>query len=205
MELTSQASTELNPVLVRLFKKRGFSPLAVQDMLSWNLKDLPELTKMKDLELASERLIRAMSENETIAVYGDYDVDGTTSCALLWHFFRMMGVTIEVFQPSRFVEGYGIHPSSIDVAVEKGVKVLMTVDCGISNVATAEYAKGKLDLIITDHHRDAAEKIPEAYGGHKITSIKAIEGISNARILTIEGLTREVLENLDNLNKQISK
>ena len=81
MELTSQASTELNPVLVRLFKKRGFSPLAVQDMLSWNLKDLPELTKMKDLELASERLIRAMSENETIAVYGDYDVDGTTSCA----------------------------------------------------------------------------------------------------------------------------
>lgn len=163
MELTSHASTELNPVLVRLFKKRGFSPLAVQDMLSWNLKDLPELTKMKDLELASARLIRALSENETIGVYGDYDVDGTTSCALLWHFFRMMGVTIEVFQPSRFVEGYGIHPSSIDVAVEKGVKVLMTVDCGISNVATAEYAKGKLDLIITDHHRDAAEKIPEAY------------------------------------------
>lgn len=163
MELSSHASTELNPVLVRLFKKRGFSPLAVQDMLSWNLKDLPVLTQMKDLEIASERLIRAMSDNEKIGVYGDYDVDGTTSCALLWHFFQMMGVTIEVFQPSRFVEGYGIHPSSIDVAVEKGVKVLMTVDCGISNVATAEYAKGKLDLIITDHHKDAAEKIPEAY------------------------------------------
>lgn len=163
MELSSHASTELNPVLVRLFKKRDFSPLAVQDMLSWNLKDLPELTKMIDLEKASERLIRAMSENETIGVYGDYDVDGTTSCALLWHFFKMLGVTIEVFQPSRFIEGYGIHPSSIDVALEKGVKVLMTVDCGISNVATADYAKGKLDLIITDHHRDAAPTLPEAY------------------------------------------
>jgi single-stranded-DNA-specific exonuclease len=163
MELSSHASSELNPVLVRLFKKRSFSPLAVQDMLSWNLKDLPELTKMYDLEIASERLIRALNEKETIGVYGDYDVDGTTSCALLWHFFKMLGVNIEVFQPSRFVEGYGIHPSSIDIAVEKNVKVLMTVDCGISNGATAEYAKGKLDLIITDHHRDAAPTLPEAY------------------------------------------
>jgi single-stranded-DNA-specific exonuclease len=163
MELTPNATTELNPVLVRLFKKRGFSPLEVQDMLSWNLKDIPDLTKMIDLEKASERLIRAMNDGETIGVYGDYDVDGTTSCALLWHFFKMLGFEIEVFQPSRFIEGYGIHNSSIDVALEKNVKVLMTVDCGITNVGTAEYAKGKLDLIITDHHRDAAPMIPEAY------------------------------------------
>jgi single-stranded-DNA-specific exonuclease len=163
MEQHLNTSSELNPVLVRLFKKRGFSPLEVQNMLSWNLKDIPELTKMIDLEKASQRLIKAIQDNEIIGVYGDYDVDGTTSCALLWHFFNMLGLQIEVFQPSRFVEGYGIHNSSIDVAVEKNVKVLMTVDCGITNVATAEYAKGKLDLIITDHHRDAAPTIPEAY------------------------------------------
>lgn len=163
MELSSHTTSELNPVLVRLFKKRGFSPLDVQDMLSWNLKDLPALTNMLDLEKASARLIRAMSEGETIGVYGDYDVDGTTSCALLWHFFKMIGVQVEVFQPSRFIEGYGVHDSSIDVAVEKNVKVLITVDCGITSIATAEYAKGKLDLIITDHHKDAAPKIPEAY------------------------------------------
>lgn len=163
MELTSHTSSELNPVLVRLFKKRGFSPLEVQDMLSWNLKDIPDLTKMIDLEKASHRLIKAMAEGETIGVYGDYDVDGTTSCALLWHFFKMLGVQVEVFQPSRFIEGYGVHNSSIDAAVEKGCKVLITVDCGITSVATAEYAKGKIDLIITDHHRDAAEKIPEAF------------------------------------------
>ena len=163
MELNTQKPFELNPVLVRLFKKRGFSPVDVQDMLSWNLKDIPDLTKMIDLEKASERITRAISEDETIGVYGDYDVDGTTSCALLWHFFKMLGVQVEVFQPSRFIEGYGVHNSSIDVAVEKNVKVLITVDCGISSVATAEYAKGKLDLIITDHHRDAAPIIPEAY------------------------------------------
>lgn len=163
MELAQTSSTELHPVIVRLFKKRGFSPLDVQDMLSWNLKDIPELTKMLDLEKASARLIRAMAEGETIGVYGDYDVDGTTSCALLWHFFKMLGVQVEVFQPSRFIEGYGVHNSSIDAAIEKNVKVLITVDCGITSVATAEYAKGKLDLIITDHHKDAAPMIPEAY------------------------------------------
>lgn len=163
MELSSHTTTELNPVLVRLFKKRGFSPLDVQDMLSWNLKDIPELTNMIDLDKASQRLIKAMAEGEVIGVYGDYDVDGTTSCALLWHFFKMLGVQVEVFQPSRFIEGYGVHDSSIDAAVEKGCKVLITVDCGITSVATAEYAKGKLDLIITDHHRDAADKIPEAF------------------------------------------
>ena len=163
MELTSHASTELNPVLVRLFKKRGFSPLEVQDLLSWNLKDLPALTQMIDLPKASERILRAISEGETIGVYGDYDVDGTTSCALLWHFFKMLDVQVEVFQPSRFIEGYGVHNSSIDAALEKNVRVLITVDCGITSVATAEYAKGKLDLIITDHHHDGAPSIPEAY------------------------------------------
>src|SRR3954466_9695620 len=113
MELTSHTSSELNPVLVRLFKKRGFSPLQVQDMLSWNLKEIPELTNMIDLEKASARLITAMAKGEVIGVYGDYDVDGTTSCALLWHFFKMLGVQVEVFQPSRFIEGYGVHDSSI--------------------------------------------------------------------------------------------
>ncbi len=163
MELTRTTPSDLHPVLIRLFQKRGFSPLEVQDILSWNLKDIPDLTGMIDLAKASERIIRAIDNNETIGVYGDYDVDGTTSCALLWHFFKMIGTTVEVFQPSRFIEGYGIHDSSIEAALEKNVSVLITVDCGITNVATAEYAKGKLDLIITDHHRDAAPTIPEAY------------------------------------------
>jgi single-stranded-DNA-specific exonuclease len=164
MQPTPQiAPSDLHPVLIRLFKKRGFSSHHVQDLLSWNLRDLPALTEMNDLKKASERIIRAISQGESIGVYGDYDVDGTTSCALLWHFFRMIGVNIEVFQPSRFIEGYGVHNSSIDAAVEKGVRVLITVDCGITSVATSEYAKDKLDLIITDHHTDGAPTLPEAY------------------------------------------
>ncbi len=164
MELTQQTTlTDLHPVIVRLLKKRGISSSDVQNLLSWNLKELPDLTSMLYLEKASQRIIKAISDHETIGVYGDYDVDGTTSCALLWHFFKMIGVDVEVFQPSRFIEGYGVHDSSIDAALEKNVKILITVDCGITSVATAEYAKGKLDLIITDHHTDAAPHIPEAF------------------------------------------
>lgn len=165
MQLTSTStnSPELNPVIVRLFKKRGLTPESVQNMLSWNLNTLPALNMMIDIEKASQRIIKAMAENERIGIYGDYDVDGTTSCALLFHFFKTLGVKVELFQPSRFIEGYGIHPSSIDNAIEKNINVLITVDCGISNTTTAEYALGKLDLIITDHHRDAAPELPKAY------------------------------------------
>jgi single-stranded-DNA-specific exonuclease len=153
----------LNPVLIRLFQKRGINPTQINDMLSWNLKEIPDLTQMIDLEKASKRIIDAINNNEKIGVYGDYDVDGTTSCALLWHFFKMLDLEVDIFQPSRFVEGYGIHPSSIDNALEKEIKVLITVDCGITNTATADYALGKLDLIITDHHKDAAPEIPKAF------------------------------------------
>jgi single-stranded-DNA-specific exonuclease len=164
MELTSQESTtQLHPVIARLFKKRGFTPDQVAEMLSWNLKEIPDLTQMKDLAKSSQRILKALSENEKIGIYGDYDVDGTTSCALLWHFFKSINVEVELFQPSRFIEGYGVHESSIDQALKKNIAVLITVDCGITATATAEYAKGKLDLIITDHHRDAAAHIPEAY------------------------------------------
>lgn len=164
--LTNSASdsTTLHPVIQRLLQKRGFKSEDMDALFSWNLKDIPPLTQMLDLEKASLRLIEAIEKKETIGVYGDYDVDGTTSCALLWHFFKMLGVETELFQPSRFVEGYGIHNSSIDTALEKGVKVLITVDCGISNVSTAEYALEKgIDLIITDHHKDAAPTMPRAY------------------------------------------
>jgi len=161
--LSISTDYDLHPVIQKLLLKRGIPASAFSEYFSSQLKDLPVLTEMIDLKKASDRLLKALDENELIGVYGDYDVDGTTSCALLCRFFEMLGTKIKTYQPSRFVEGYGVHPSSIDQAVQDGVKVLITVDCGITNVQTAEYAKDKLDLIITDHHRDAAEKIPEAY------------------------------------------
>lgn len=155
---------QLHPIIQRLFDKKGFTHKMIEDFLSWDLKTIPDMSSLKDLGKASKRIIEAIDREEKIGIYGDYDVDGTTSCALLFHFFKMLGVNVSTVQPSRFIEGYGLHLSSIDEAVENNLKILITVDCGISNNEAADYAKEKgLDLIITDHHKDARETMPAAF------------------------------------------
>lgn len=156
---------QLHPTIKRLLHSRGFETKEdISNFFSWNLRDIPDLTQMLDMDKTADRIIEAIDKKELIGIYGDYDVDGTTSCALFFHYFKMLGVDVKLFQPSRFVEGYGVHPVSIDNAIEAEVKLLITVDCGITNIETAEYAKEKgLDLIITDHHKDAREYIPNAY------------------------------------------
>lgn len=156
---------DLHPVVQRLLKKRGISKIAdIREFFSTDLKTIPDLTDMLDMQKASDRLIQAIQNKEKIGVYGDYDVDGTTSCSVLYQFFKMLGVEVDLCQPSRFIEGYGIHPPAIDKAIKKGIDVLITVDCGITNNETADYAKKVgLDLIITDHHADIREEIPNAF------------------------------------------
>lgn len=159
-----QNSIKFHPVILKLFKKRGMGPEEIKDFLSWDLRALPDLTNMKDMEKCADRIIEAMDNGQKIGIYGDYDVDGTTSCALFYHFFKLFDIEVATIQPSRFVEGYGIHPSSIDKAQGEGINLLITVDCGITNNEAAEYAIERgLDLIITDHHKDAREVMPPAY------------------------------------------
>ena len=162
----TQRTTKPNfhPVIQRIFDKREMGPKEISEFLSWDLKAMPDLTNMHDMDKASKRLISAIEKNEKIAIYGDYDVDGTTSCALFYQFFKMLGVEVGLIQPSRFIEGYGIHPPSIDKAHEDGYKVVVTVDCGITNNEAATRAKELgLDLIITDHHTDARDEMPDAF------------------------------------------
>lgn len=154
----------LHPIIQRLFEKKGFNQQMIENFLSWDLKTIPDMSSLKDLARGSARIIEALDKNEKIGIYGDYDVDGTTSCALFYHFFKMLNVEVDVVQPSRFIEGYGLHISSIEEAAAKGIKVLITVDCGITNNEAAEKAlEVGLDLIITDHHKDAREEMPRAY------------------------------------------
>lgn len=155
---------QLHPVVERLFTKKGLNSKEIQNFLSWDIQSLTTLNQLKDLDKASSKIIETIAKKQKIGVYGDYDVDGTTSCALLYHFFKMLDVEIEVIQPSRFIEGYGLHLSSIDDAVSKNIKCLITVDCGISSNEAADYAKESgIDLIITDHHQDARDEMPNAY------------------------------------------
>jgi len=155
---------DLHPAIIRLLEKRNLGADKSSQLFSWDLKSIPDHRHLNDLNKAALKIIDAMTHHKKIAIYGDYDVDGTTSCALFFHFFKMLKTEVTLIQPSRFVEGYGLHVSSIDQALQMNIDLMITVDCGITNVEAADYAKAKgLDLIITDHHKDAAVKMPDAY------------------------------------------
>lgn len=160
---TTTSSPKLHPTILRLFQKRGWGHEQIKEFLSWDLKELPDITQMNGMDECTDRILDALANEETIGIYGDYDVDGTTSCALFYHFFKMIGHEVKLIQPSRFVEGYGLHASSVDQALSEGINLLITVDCGITNNEAADYAKERgLDLIITDHHKDGRDEIPAA-------------------------------------------
>ena len=117
---------------------------------------------MKDMDKAVERINRALSDGEKIAVFGDYDVDGITSTCLLTDYLRSRGAEVFVHIPRREEEGYGLGAEAIRELVEKGVTLIVTVDCGITGVEEAAYAKSLgADLVITDHH-ECKEQLPEA-------------------------------------------
>lgn len=154
----------LNPFVLQWLEKIGSSYEQYNSLISWDLKSLPPFYELKDMTKAVDRIMMAIEKNEAIAIFGDYDVDGTTSCALLFRFFQKIHYTVKLYQPSRFVDGYGLHPVSVEQAHKDGIKLLITVDCGTSSHAAAEKAlQLGLDLIITDHHKDAASTQPKSF------------------------------------------
>ncbi|MCY4644659.1 MAG: single-stranded-DNA-specific exonuclease RecJ [Bacteriovoracales bacterium] len=159
----SPLPSSFHPILKKIFESRQMDAEEVERFLSWDLKELPPLTSLLDLDEAAHRLLKAIDQKETIGIYGDYDVDGTTSCALFHRFFQYLGVSVRLYQPDRFKDGYGLHVHCVEQIISHGVTLLITVDCGITDAEAADYAAGKgLDLIITDHHKDAREEMPKA-------------------------------------------
>ncbi len=117
---------------------------------------------MKDMKSATERINNAIKNNEKILIYGDYDVDGVASTALLTSFLRQKNVNISTYIPDRETEGYGISVNGINKAIKKGVSLIISIDCGIKAIKEIEYAKSNnIDFIICDHHLPESE-IPKA-------------------------------------------
>jgi len=117
------------------------------------------LTGMRD---AVKRIIKALTDNEKILIYGDYDVDGTNAAAMLYLFLTEIGGNVQIYIPNRFKEGYGISKSGIDEAIQNANKLIISVDCGITAIEETEYAKNYgIDLIICDHH-EPGEVLPKA-------------------------------------------
>ncbi len=158
------ASLDIPPVLANLLVQRGIET----DEEAWQffnprLENLHDPFLMQDMREAVERIDRAIDRGETIMVYGDYDVDGTTAVALVYSFLRSRGHEKLLFYiPDRYTEGYGVSYKSIDYAREKGVNLIITLDCGIKATEKVAYArKLGIDFIICDHHLPG-ERIPEA-------------------------------------------
>ncbi len=146
---------EISPVLARLLALRGISLAQAADYLAPKLKNLlPDPFILKEMEQAVLRVAAALETGERIAVFGDYDVDGSTSAALLSDFLSALGAAPRIYIPDRMTEGYGPSPAAMRVLEAEGARLVITVDCGSAAIAALEEAKCLgLDVVVLDHHR----------------------------------------------------
>ncbi|MDD2336579.1 MAG: single-stranded-DNA-specific exonuclease RecJ [Geobacteraceae bacterium] len=151
-------------LMCRILLNRGIdTPEAVSRFLSSSLADIHDPFLLKDMDRAVVRLRSALQAREKICVYGDYDVDGVTSVVSLVSFLSALGGDCFYYIPNRIEEGYGLNITGISEAAEKGARVIVTADCGITSIEEADFcASLGIDLIITDHHTPQ-QQIPRAY------------------------------------------
>ena len=155
---------ELPEVVGRALAARGVGLETAEAFLTPRLRDsLPDPLDLKDMDRAVERIVRAVRDGEQIAVFGDYDVDGATSAALLKRFLAAAGADIRIYIPDRLAEGYGPNAPALRRLKAEGVALAITVDCGISAFAALEAAAADgLDMVVVDHHAAQAELPPAA-------------------------------------------
>ena len=150
------------PLTAMVLSARGIeSPRQAEELLSCDTP-LYDPFLMTDMDLAAGRVGLAMTSGEKIAVFGDYDVDGITATCLLTAFLRQHGADVVSYIPGRLEEGYGLNPIAINYLHQEGVRLIVTVDCGITAVEEAQLCKRLgIDLVITDHH-ECKDILPEA-------------------------------------------
>ncbi|MFH0887622.1 MAG: single-stranded-DNA-specific exonuclease RecJ [Planctomycetota bacterium] len=149
----------ISPIIAQILVQRDITDAKqAKSFFKPDLNNLSEPHLIPGISQALKRIEQALLNNERILVYGDYDVDGITSVTLLKRFFRLLGREIDFYIPHRLTEGYGLSKKAIDIIAQKGVKLIITVDCGISNIEEVAYAKKSgMDIIVTDHHEIPSE------------------------------------------------
>ncbi|MEG2008642.1 MAG: single-stranded-DNA-specific exonuclease RecJ [Oscillospiraceae bacterium] len=152
------------PLLSALLARRGIcDPENAEQFLSGGQELLGDPMLLPDMDKAAARLLRAVQARETVAVFGDYDVDGITSCCLVTSWLREKGVPCSFYIPDRLEEGYGLSMAAMDILAARGATLIVTVDCGITAAAEADYAATLgIDMIITDHHECGSAELPRA-------------------------------------------
>jgi len=162
----SQLSNDLsvNPILASLLVQRNIDTFKkAKEFFRPSLEDLHDPFLLKDMDRAVSRIEKAIIDNENILIYGDYDVDGTTSVSLVSSYLKTITNHIATYIPDRYDEGYGISYQGIDFASDNNFSLIIALDCGIKAIEKVSYASQKnVDFIICDHHKPGDE-IPKAY------------------------------------------
>lgn len=155
-----------NPIILQILNNRGLkNEKEIEEYFNFDYeKDLSDPFKITDMGKAVERISKAIESQENVAIFGDYDADGVSSSAVLFETLTNLGLkNITCYIPDRQLEGYGMNEKAIEYLNEKKITLIITVDCGITNISEVEKAKEcGIDVIITDHHH-APEILPKAY------------------------------------------
>ena len=154
---------KLNDLLATILINRGIdNEEKIRQFLEPTRQDFYNPYLMKDMEIAVERIVKAIENQEKVIIYGDYDVDGITSTVVLKKFLKDLGLEVSYYIPNRLNEGYGLNNKAIEKIVNEGYSLMITVDCGISAIEEIDYANSLgLETIVTDHH-EPGEVLPKA-------------------------------------------
>lgn len=158
-----QEALNINPILLELLVQRNITTYEqAKDFFRPQLDMLHDPFLMKDMDIAVKRVIQAIEQREKILIYGDYDVDGTTSVALVYQFLTDIYSDIDFYIPDRYNEGYGVSLRGMDYAKENNVGLIISLDCGITAFKAIDYAQSLgIDFIVCDHHLPN-DVLPEA-------------------------------------------
>lgn len=156
---------KISRITAQLLSNRGIdNPKEAGEFLACSLSSCHDPFLFKDMEKAVMRIKKAIHGKEKILIYGDYDVDGMTSVALLYTALKNLGAIAVTYIPNRLEEGYGLNIGAIKKAQREGVSLIITVDCGISSFKEIEYAAAlRIDVIVTDHHEILDSHVPGAF------------------------------------------
>ncbi len=158
-----QNTYKINKLLATILVNRNITkPEQINKFLKPTRKDFYNPFQITDMEIAVERILKAVENKEKVTIYGDYDVDGITSITVLKSFLQDIGLEASTYIPNRLDEGYGLNKNAIETISKNGCNLMITVDCGISGIEEIEYANTLgIETIVTDHH-EPGNKLPNA-------------------------------------------
>jgi single-stranded-DNA-specific exonuclease len=176
----------LDEVVARLLSIRKIKKEDIKFFLDPSIKNiLPNPYILKDMDTAIERTENAITKREKIGIFGDYDVDGATSTAILGKYFKLLNIPFEIYIPDRKSEGFGPNENAFQKLINLGVNLIFTVDCGTLSFIPIGFAKKKnIDVIILDHHQSEI-KLPEA---HSIVNPNRFDDRSELNYLCAAGV-----------------